>query len=217
MAGFAVATGSLGVVAEAFVPTAAPTFPNPCVLDVNNLVNAVPHADYSNCDALKPGDTCYPDCLPGYTYATLSDGSHTRLSLDLSCDHTTGAFDAALNFSCTANWCDTDNIANAEDFADYSDCYNLTTGQQCTPTCITGSHVAHAASPLTLTCDPNGDFDGTNPLVCVENQCAFPYAHYNGVMRIAGYPSNGDACGLSIDDLEVPVYQGVLALDISST
>ena len=117
----------------------------------------------------------------------------------------------------TGGPCDTDNIANAAAYADYSSCYNMTTGQQCTPTCITGSHVAHAASPITLNCDSNGDFDGTNTLVCVENQCAFPYEQTNHMMRITGDPSNGDPCDLSIADLQKPTYHGVLAVDIAIT
>ena len=57
--------------------------PNPC--NANNVIGAVVHATYSNCDGKSSGETCTPQCLPEYKTSTAPK------SITLACD-ASGAF-----------------------------------------------------------------------------------------------------------------------------
>ena len=69
--------------------------------------------------------------------------------------------------------CDLDNIANAVSGASYADCAGVfkTSYQTCQPTCSSGYYMTTPPTTLTLVCDANGDFDGTNSLACAPFSC----------------------------------------------
>ena len=132
---------------------------------------------------------CDLQCAPGYS------GSPRTLTCAINAndgDATTGVP------VCSAYTCDVNNIANAVAHADYSSCDGLTTSATCTPVCDPGYFATAAASSMSLICDSNGDFNGANSLVCVENQCAvYTYPVTNGVPMLEPDDSNGDPCSAS--------------------
>ena len=64
--------------------------------------------------------------------------------------------------------CDVNNITNAVSDSTYADCDGKFTGQSCTPRCVPGYEIRTSPYTFTLLCDINGDFDGSNDLVCEE-------------------------------------------------
>ena len=61
--------------------------------DVNNVINAVSGADYSDCDNKTTGQTCTPQCLPGYGMST------SPSAITLACDFR-GDFDGSNDLEC---------------------------------------------------------------------------------------------------------------------
>ena len=55
--------------------------------------------------------------------------------------------------------------------ASYADCSSKLSHQTCEPTCPSGYRMIASPSTLTLMCDANGDFDGSNSLVCDPFPC----------------------------------------------
>ena len=67
---------------------------------------------------------------------------------------------------CEPNSCDTYSIIGAVRNADYTDCGGKTSGQTCTPQCLTGYKSSTEPSTIALNCDASGTFYGFNDLVC---------------------------------------------------
>ena len=72
-------------------PVQPPTNPFSC--DVNNVPNAVSGATYTDCDGKSTGQTCTPQCLPGYGISTSAS------TLTLACD-ASGDFDGSNALVC---------------------------------------------------------------------------------------------------------------------
>ena len=135
---------TLSCVAGNYDATATTCGPNQC-LDgaISNIDN---NADYSNCDLLRTGQTCFPGCNAGYTLAG---------RILLSC---TNRQYSAAGATCTPNACTLPTAATSDPQAVYTPCSALTTGQQCTITCNAG--FSPLTPIITLSCSPQFDATG---------------------------------------------------------
>lgn len=140
----------------------------------------VPSADYSACDKLKTGDTCSPQCQPGY---------HVSKPIELVCDG--GTYDASAA-TCEPNHCSAGPSgaaaapapagANASKHSgpaatglEYEPCLNLVTGQQCHPRCSDGL-VMRSPHGFALICDAGGKFHSPGGFGCTYKCTGGPVA-----------------------------------------
>ena len=121
----------------------------------NGPTNAGAFVDYSACNASFTGNLCTPVCLPGYRMAQ-------GAPFTLSCRN--GDYEDTSKAGCVANTCTSPYGGNAH--TNYGTCNTLSTGQQCTPTCLTGYKSAGA---FAVTCWANGTYAALNG--CVPNAC----------------------------------------------
>ena len=118
-------------------------------------------ASYADCSFKTSYQTCQPTCNSGYQMKAPPS------NLTLVCD-AHGDFDGTNSLVCDPFSCDVNNITNSVSDATYADCDGKSTGQSCTPQCLPGYGSRTSPSTLTLVCDINGIFDGSNDLVCEE-------------------------------------------------
>ena len=116
-------------------------------------------ASYADCSSKSSYQTCQPTCDIGYRMTT------PPTTLTLMCD-ANGDFDGSNSLVCEPFSCDVNNITNAVSNANYADCDGKSDGETCTPKCVPGYGFSTSPSTLTLDCDINGNFDGSNELVC---------------------------------------------------
>ena len=116
-------------------------------------------ASYADCAAKSSFQTCELTCDSGF------QTSAPPSTLTLECD-ANGDFDGSNSLVCEPYPCDVNNVNNAANNAIYTDCDGKSTGETCTPQCFPGYGIKTSPSTVALTCDPNGNFDGSNELVC---------------------------------------------------
>ena len=116
-------------------------------------------ASYADCASKSSYETCELTCDGGF------QTSAPPSTLTLECD-ANGDFDGSNSLVCDPFPCDVNNVTNAASNAIYTDCDGKSTGETCTPQCVPGYGIKTSPSTVALTCDPNGNFDGSNELVC---------------------------------------------------
>ena len=142
-------------------------------------VAAAAFADYAACNALATDALCNPACAAGYSKA---GGAAFRLA----CDAVTKRYTDTSGVVCAANTCG-GGANGAAAFADYSSCATRTSGQTCTPTCLTGYTMSTAAVAFTLSCDAAGRYADLSTIVCTANAC-------NGGPTVAAPRADYAAC-----------------------
>jgi hypothetical protein len=119
-----------------------------------SVSNGVANADYSSCDpSLERKDPCEPTCLAGFKK------TGTAASPTPACDSNDNCVTVGGTGSmvCSINTC-SGQVWNEIAGTDYSSCSVKTTGDTCTPVCLTG----YVSTGFVLVCNDSGDYDAAD-------------------------------------------------------
>eukprot|EP01060_Flectonema_neradi_P017206 TRINITY_DN2404_c0_g2_i4.p1 TRINITY_DN2404_c0_g2~~TRINITY_DN2404_c0_g2_i4.p1 ORF type:complete len:4233 (+),score=730.05 TRINITY_DN2404_c0_g2_i4:38-12736(+) len=158
------------------------------------------NSTYDECISRNTGDTCTPQCKPGFTRT--SGGS-----MNLFCVN--GFFNDTSGITCVPNSCFAGPLVSNDLQQSYSQCDTLKTGDTCTPICSTGYSSA-AVVPFPLVCYSNGTYV-PHPSTCEPNLCsAGPTGVVDSNTLYSDCSTNrsGDSCNVRCVDGYVPPSTG---------